>query len=139
MKQPSRTVIVVVAEILVFAALLAVIWLDEFVDLPHLLFGDPPTPYRLAEFVIETLACSIVGIATITGTLFILRRLDRVERFLRVCAACRKVSLGEEWVVFEEYLAKKLALRSSHGICPECFVKFNDETQTPASGRKRSS
>jgi hypothetical protein len=135
MKTPSRTSLVVAAEIFVFAALLAVIWLDEFVDMPHLLFGDPPTPYRFAEFATETLACVVVGIATIVGTILLLRRLDRAEQFLKVCASCRKVALDDRWVVFEEYLAKEHALRASHGICPECFDRFSAEIDAQTSGR----
>jgi hypothetical protein len=135
MQQLSRTTVVVTAEIVIFAALIAVIWLDEFIDVPYLLFGDPPTPHRLAEFAIETLACLIVGTITIIGSLLILRRLDRIERFLRVCAACRKISLDDKWVVFEEYISKEHATRSSHGICPECFKKFSADLQAGVSYR----
>jgi hypothetical protein len=132
MQQPSRTTVVVAAEIVIFSALIGVIWLDEFIDVPYLLFGDPPTPHRLAEFAIETIACMIVGAITIIGSLLILRRLERIERFLRVCAACRKVALEDNWVVFEEYISQQHSTRSSHGICPECFKKFSADTQSGA-------
>ena len=91
MKRLSRPINIVMAEILIFAAMMAVIWLDEFMDIPYRLFGAPPTPYRLAEYIIETASCAMVGVVIIIGTIMILRHIDRLEKYLRVCAWCRKV------------------------------------------------
>jgi hypothetical protein len=107
-----------------FIFILAIIWVDEFLDMPYLLFGATPTPRRLEEYIIETVSVAIVAILVIAGTILLLRRLDRAERFLRVCAWCRKVWLGDRWVVFEEYVKKEHMLKSSHGICPECNRKI---------------
>jgi hypothetical protein len=120
MKQMSRTWAILTAETVMFMFILAIIWVDEFLDMPYLLFGATPTPRRLEEYIIETVSVAIVAILLITATVLLLRRLDRAERFLRVCAWCRKIALDDRWVVFEEYVKTAHSLQSSHGICPEC-------------------
>jgi hypothetical protein len=137
MKPRSRTRIIITAEALMFMAVLTVIWADEFIDVPYRLLGAPPTPYRIQEFVIETVLVAMVGLVVIVGTMFLLRRLDRIERFLRVCAWCRKVWLGDRWVLFEEYVSTEHALRPSHGICPECVDRMNAEVQEQAAPKRR--
>jgi len=133
MKRLSRKISIIIAEVLIFSAMLAVIWLDEFLDVPYRLFGAPPTPYRIEEYIIETASCALIGIVIITGTLLLLRRLDRVERYLRVCAWCRKVWMDDRWVTFEEYLSKQHTLQASHGMCPECMHKLTDNAQNQNS------
>ncbi len=111
-----------------FVFILAVIGLDEFVDMPHFLFGATPSPSRMEEFIIEAGSVAIVAILVIAGTILQLRRIDRIERLLRVCAWCRKVWVGDRWVVFEDYIKKEHMLKTSHGICPECALKMKADT-----------
>ncbi len=110
-----------------FICILVILWLDEFVDMPYLLFGATPTPRRMEEYIIETVSVSIVAVLVIAGTVLQLRRMDRIERFLRVCAWCRKVWAGDRWVDFEEYMKNEHLLKSSHGICDECAEKIKIE------------
>ncbi len=112
-----------------------VIWLDEYVDLPHRLLGAPPTLYRAQEFIIETISILLVAIVIITITFISLRRARRIERFLRVCAWCRKVWVDNEWVGFEEYTLKKHSLKSSHGICEECVTKLEKKKEQKTTGK----
>ena len=127
MKSSPRTWTIITAEIFMFAGMLIVLWLDEFVDMPYRLFGDPPTPYRLGEYIIETTACSIVGLVIIVGTVLLLKRSEKIERFLRVCAWCRKVWVDGSWIPIEQYLEKKHTLQSTHGICSECLQKLETD------------
>ena len=106
-----------------------VIWLDEFVDLPSRFLGAPPTPYRPQEYILETVSILIVAIVAITITFISLRRVRRTERFLRVCAWCRKVWVDDEWVSFEEYSLKMHSLKSSHGICEECVTGLEKKNE----------
>lgn len=130
MKLSAKTLTIIIAEIVMFIAMLLVLWLDEFIDIPYHLFGDPPTPFRLAEFVIETVSCSLFSLIIIVGTLLHLRRAEKIERFLRVCAWCRNVWFDDKWIPMEKYLEKKHTLQSTHGICPECLHKFETENQS---------
>jgi hypothetical protein len=127
MKPKIRNQAILISEILMFVIILAVIWIDEFLDIPHHWFGAPPSPSRLEEYIIETGTVVLVGLLILAGTILFLKRIDRIERYLRVCAWCRKVWSGERWVVFEEYVLKEHSLVSSHSICPECAqnMKWN--------------
>jgi len=120
MKQRNKDVAIIVIEIIAFTISLATIWFDEFLDIPYRYFGSPPTPYRLAEYLIETVMIGIVAIIIIVTTLLIQRRARRLEQFMRVCGWCRKVWVNDRWVPFEEYMEIKHQLHSSHGICDDC-------------------
>ena len=102
-----------------------VLWLDEIVDFPYLLLGAPPTPYRPQEDIIETVSVLLVAIIVMIITIILLRRSRRLERFLRVCAWCRRIWVDDEWVSFEEYALRRHSLKSSHGICEECVAKLD--------------
>jgi hypothetical protein len=107
-------------ELIGFAAVMAILWLDEYVDVPFRLFGALKTPPRPQEFWFEALAVLLVAIGVVLATLWVFRRLRFLENFIQVCAWCRKVNVGEEWVSFEQYLKREHDVKSSHGICPTC-------------------
>jgi hypothetical protein len=123
MKALNRDRLVIAVESLSFVLVLAILWLDEFVDIPYLYFGAPATPYRLAEYEIETVSIVAVAMLVVVSTLIIQRRSRRFEAYLRVCAWCKKVWLDGKWVPFEEYLEMKHEVKASHGICDECMKK----------------
>ena len=103
-----------------FAAVMAILWLDEYVDLPFRLLGAAKTPARPEEFWFETVAVLIVGTAVVLATLWVFRRLRLLESLIQVCAWCRKINVGEEWVPFEQYMKIEHDVKSTHGICPAC-------------------
>ncbi|HVN72704.1 MAG TPA: hypothetical protein VMU10_11840 [Desulfomonilia bacterium] len=118
-----------------FLIVLITIWLDEFMDLPYLLLGAPPTPYRPQEYIIESVSILLVGLIVMCATLIILRRYRRLEKFLRVCAWCRKVWVNDKWVRFEEYVMSEHSLKSSHGICDECLAVQEKKRQADEKGK----
>lgn len=107
-------------ELIGFAVVLAILWLDEYVDMPFRFFGALKTPPRPQEFWFEALAVLLVATGVVLATLWVFRRLRFLENFIQVCAWCRKVKVGEEWVPFEQYMKQEHDVRSSHGICPTC-------------------
>jgi len=119
-KQRTYEKVILGLELIGFGAVIALIWLDEYVDLPHRFFGALKTPLRPQEFWLEALSVLFVAIAIVSATLWIFQRLRFLEGFLQVCAWCRKVNLGEEWVSFEQYLKRETDVQLSHSICPEC-------------------
>ncbi len=131
----ARDWTLIAGEIGLFIIVTVVLWLDEFVDLPYLLIGAPETPYRPQEYIIETVSILVVAIIVITITLFILIRSRRLERFLRVCAWCRKVWVDDKWVSFEEYTLKTHSLKSSHGICDECVARLDKKAEIKKAGQ----
>jgi hypothetical protein len=111
---------ILTVEVVGFFAVLAIIWLDEFADIPALYFGAPKTPRRPEEYWFESLAVFFLGMVVVSTTFWIFRRLRYLEQFVRVCAWCRKVLVNEQWVSFEEYMRVQHDVDSSHGICPVC-------------------
>ncbi len=107
-------------ELLGFAAVFLVFWLDEYIDVPFRFLGAPKTPPRPQEFWLAALVVLLVATAVVVATLWVFRRLRTLEGFIQVCAWCRKVHVGEEWVSFEQYLRREHDVLSTHGICPEC-------------------
>lgn len=111
---------VLAIELIGFFAVLAIIWLDEYVDVPFRYFGAAKTPPRPEEYWFETLSVLVVGAAVFSATLVILRRLRYLEKFILVCAWCRKVLVDGVWLTFEDYMKAEHDVEPSHGICPTC-------------------
>ena len=112
--------IILAIEVIGFSILLAVLWLDEYLDVPFRFLGARKTPLRPQEFWFEAIA----------ATLWVFRRLRVLESFIQVCAWCRKVNVDDEWVSFEQYLKCELDVKSTHGICPTCRA---NATKRPAT------
>ena len=132
-KPGTKTKLILAAETGMFGLILTTIWLDEFLDLPKLLLGAPATPYRIEEYLLETILISIVAVIVIVITFMLLQKIERLDRYLRVCAWCRSVWLDDRWVKFEQYMEFQHALQSTHGICEKCQEKLMQETQRGAS------
>ena len=108
-----------------FSILLAVLWLDEYLDVPFRFLGARKTPLRPQEFWFEAITVLLVATAVIAATLWVFRRL-RVQ----VCAWCRKVNVDDEWLSFEQYLKSELDVKSTHGICPTCRANASKRPAT---------
>ena len=103
-----------------FLVIIALSWLDELVSLPSLLFGGAPTTPNWHEAALESAVAFAVWVAVFLVTRRLLRRLYYVERFIRVCSSCRRVSDSDEWLPMEEYFAKGFDQRTSHALCLDC-------------------
>jgi len=123
----TRDWLIIASELAMFLIILAVIWLDEFIDLPYLFLGAPPTPYRIEEYLLESSLILAFGMCVIVTTFILLRKYRRLEHFLKVCAWCRKVWVDGTWVNFEDYALNRYSQKSSHGICEECRAKLRIE------------
>ena len=55
-------------ELFGFCLLIVITWIDEFLDLPHHLFGGQPTPFNITEIIFESLLILIVGLLVILPT-----------------------------------------------------------------------
>src|SRR6185295_5223513 len=80
----------------VFVALL--IWVNEYLDLPHILLGAPVT-----------------GVSWLT-----FRRLAYLESLLTLCASCQRVGDEGRWMNFENFVESRDFTETTHGMCPDC-------------------
>src|SRR4051812_14485241 len=101
----------------VFVALL--IWVNEYLDLPHLLFDSPPTLWRPVEVAIESGFVLLLG-AAVTGVSWLtFRRLAYLESLLTLCAQCQRVGDEGRWMDFEDFLEARDRTETTHGMCPD--------------------
>jgi hypothetical protein len=103
-----------------FLAVIAIIWLDEVLDLPHILFRATPTPLRVGEGLMESLLILVLGIAVLFVTARAFRRIAYLESLVVMCAWCRRVREGPEWLPVELFLERQHNANTSHGICERC-------------------
>jgi hypothetical protein len=118
---------VLLKEAIGFSLLIAISWLTEAFDLPHLLFGEQPA-FHWQRALLRTLVIADIWLWVHVATKRVLERLHYLEEFLLVCSWCRKVGSQGQWLTMEEYFDSKFAIGTSHGICPECAQKARSQT-----------
>ena len=106
-----------------FLLLALVIWLDETLDLPHLLFHATPTPFRPEEALFETLLLVMVALVSLAFTSMLLKRLIYAQSFLPFCPACQQVRRGERWTSVSDFLQEEQADLLGYGLCPTCSAR----------------
>jgi hypothetical protein len=113
-----------------FLAIIIMLWLD---NLPALSYHLHPTKVRFdwTEGAVETILVLLVWLPVHVFTRRLLARLHYLESYPRICAWCRKIGRGEEWLSMEDYFSKELDIKTNHGICPDCSKKIlADETKS---------
>jgi hypothetical protein len=115
---------IILYDIIGFGVVILALWLDELIDIPHLVFGAYGTPVNITESAIETVMVLILGIGVITFTWRLLGRIKYLEGFLPVCSFCKKIRLGDRWVPIVDYISMHSAAQFSHGCCPECAEQY---------------
>jgi hypothetical protein len=102
----------------IFVALL--IWVNEYLDLPHLLFGSPAMPWRPVEVALESGFILALGAAVTAVSWLTFRRLAYLESLLILCASCQRVGDEGRWLPFELFVAARDRMDTTHGMCPDC-------------------
>src|SRR5262245_21606261 len=128
-RRPSA---IVVYEVVGFAAIIALSWINEWLGLPSLIFGSHD-PGGWHESVLETTIILLVAIPVIVVTRRLIARLHYLEEFLRLCAWCRKLHMDGEWIPLEDYFQRRFDTQTTHGICPACR-----EQQRRGPGERRA-
>ena len=103
-----------------FLLIVVIIWMDELFDLPHVMLGATRTPVRWGEGIIESVLTLAVGVAVVVITTRAFRRIEYLESLIVMCAWCRRVRSGNEWLTVEDFLERQHQSRTSHGICQGC-------------------
>jgi hypothetical protein len=107
-----------------FLLIIAIIWLDEVLDLPRLLFNATPTPLRPGEGLLESVLTLVVGTAVVWTTYRAFRRIEYLESLVVMCAWCRRVRAGDEWLGVEQFLQRQHHAHTTHGICHDCAASI---------------
>lgn len=118
---PSRRVLWL--EAAGFGLIALAIWLDELLDLPHLMFHAPISPFRPEEAGAESALVIAVGAAVVWWSHRQLAKAAYLESLIMVCAWCHRVKLDTVWVSLELFLREHRA-ETTHGICPVCALEL---------------
>jgi len=112
-----------------FGLILVLSWLNKVVDLPHLLVGGDLHASKWRDSAMETVLILLIWAFVHSLTHRLVARLHYLEGMLRVCAWCRKVGQGERWMGLEEYFAEDFKIGTTHGVCPECLKRLEEDTR----------
>lgn len=123
MKKISLLKRVILLECLGFLAVTLFIWIDEILDLPHILFGSVATPVNIAESIFETCFIFSLALLTLFFTNRLLKEIKYLRGFLLVCSVCKNIRKGDRWIPIEEFISSESEAKFSHGLCPDCAGK----------------
>ena len=112
---------VISCELTAFAFIIMMIWLNELIDIPHLLFMAEATPTNWREAIFETVLIFPFGLFIILYTRNLFHRLKYLEGLLPICSSCKKIKDHQgNWHIMEHYISTHSDARFSHSLCPGC-------------------
>lgn len=110
-----------------YGAVLLLLLVDEFFDLPHLLFGAPPTPVNVAEIALEVVPFVVLLAVTVALNRHLFNKIRFLEGYLVICAGCKKIRSGDSWMALESYISDHSESLFTHSLCPECAEKYHGD------------
>ncbi len=118
---PSNTLkVTVVATALAIGAAVLIVILHRV----GLTFEQPikPDTPLLAAINYALFAAGTMGLVLLydVSATMTITELQRVRELLSICAWCRKINAGDQWISLEDFTARNTRLDLSHGICPNC-------------------
>src|SRR6266705_3315524 len=134
MKTNHQMTRVVLYQNLGFLAIIFLCFLDELIKLPSLIFTGHSMDFLFSQTALDMLLILGVWFLVSTSTRRILERVQYLEKFMRVCAWCRRINYQGEWMRLEEFMRQGFDTPTTHGICTECL-----EQQRAAAEKARVS
>ena len=138
MKKNSQLTRIVLYQNLGFLGILAVCYLDELVKLPTLIFSDHPFAFMYRRTTLDMLLVLAVWFLVSASTRRILERIRYLEKFMRVCAWCRRINYQGEWMPLEQFMRQGFDTPTTHGICTECLRKQREAIAKAKESRKNA-
>ena len=121
MQANSQLTRIVLYQNLGFLGVMVIGYLDELIKLPSLLFSDHPFAVLHQRAILDMLIVLAVWFLVSASTRRILERIRYLEKFMRVCAWCRKIEYKGDWMRLEDFMKQGFDTPTTHGICPECL------------------
>ncbi len=136
MKANSQLTNIVLYQNLGFLSIMVICYLDELIQLPSLIFSDHPFAFVYRRSTLDMLMVLAVWFLVSASTHRILERVRYLEKFMRVCAWCRKIDYKGEWMRLEDFMLEGFDTPTTHGICPECLVRQKEAVERAKKARK---
>jgi|SRR5450756_102440 len=136
MKKNSQLTRIVLYQNLGFLGIMIISYLDELLKLPTLLFSEHPFAFLFRRSTLDILLILAVWFLVSTSTRRILERIRYLEKFMRVCAWCRRINFQGEWMPLEEFMRQGFDTPTTHGICTKCLEKQQVAVEKAKAARK---
>ena len=137
MKKNSQLTRIVLYQNLGFLGIMVICYLDELLKLPSLIFSDHPFAFMFRRTTLDILLILTVWFLVSASTRRILERVHYLEKFMRLCAWCRKINFKNEWMPLEEFMRQGFDTPTTHGICPHCREKQEALAEKIKADRKK--
>jgi len=111
-----------------FLVIIVLLWLDQIQGLAEILFGGQPQERDWRGSAMGTLVVIYIWAIVWGLTKRLVDRLHYLNGFLRICAWCRKVGQEGRWMRLEDWFSEGFRIETSHGICPDCLKRVQEET-----------
>ncbi len=121
MKINSQLTRIVIYQNFGFLGIIALCFLDELIKLPSLIFSDHPFAFVYRRTTLEMLLVLAVWFVVSNSTRRVLESVQYLEKFMRVCAWCRRINYQGEWMRLEEFMKQGFDTPTTHGMCSECL------------------
>jgi hypothetical protein len=121
MKMNSQLTKIVLYQHVGFLIVIMLTYLDELMKLPALLFSDHPFAFVFRRSTVEMLLILAVWLLVSNSTGRLLKRVQHLEAFMRVCAWCHRIDYKGEWMPLEQFMKQSFDTPTTHGICPTCL------------------
>jgi len=121
MKMNSQLTKIEVYQNLGFLCIMILCFLDDLLQLPTLIFSGHPFAFVYRRSTLDILLVLGVWFLVTRSTRRILERVHYLEKFMRVCAWCRRIHYKGEWMPLEQFMQQSFDTPTTHGICKDCL------------------
>ena len=138
MKKNSQLTKIVLYQNLGFLGVIILCFLDDLLKLPSLIFSNHPFAFLYRQSTLEMLLVLGVWFLVSMSTRRVLERIHYLEKFMRVCAWCRRINYHDEWMRLEEFMQQGFDTPTTHGICAECLQRQKDAIERTRQRQKNA-
>jgi len=117
---------------------MSICYLDDLLKLPSLIFSDHPFAFMFRRTTLDILLVLAVWFLVSASTRRVLERVAYLEKFMRLCAWCRKINFKGEWMPLEEFMRQGFDTPTTHGICPCCLEQQQVLAEKVKADRKKA-
>lgn len=121
---------IILVEIVGFVLIIAFLWVDELLDLVHVLYGTVATPANYPELLMETILVGCLGTMVVAISMHLEKRIEQLESLFTICISCDKVcvpgadqSLQASWREIDLFTIERVGSHVANALCPECKRK----------------
>jgi hypothetical protein len=136
MKKNSQLTRIVLYQNLGFLGIMVICYLDELLKLTSFVFWEHPFAFLFRRSTLEILLVLAVWLLVSTSTRRVLERIRYLEKFMRVCAWCRRINFQGEWMPLEQFMRQGFDTPTTHGICKTCLEKEQAALERAKAARK---